>query len=462
MEMNGSKFLSAGWAPVLACFACAFGISMVHWSLFNTMPDAASAMQTFHGIVNHGLGARNSLEGVPVFAVHLWFLPLLAVPIFALFPTYPTLVAVQAIVLALSVPAARRLALSTGMSDGNANRWTWFWALHPLVLGPHCGWGEGYQPLIFAVTPILWSLVFAREEKWTAFLACLALALACREDVALTTLGIGIWAWWTMGNRKAGASAIALSLAWATVATFLILPHLGGGSWNVLDKAFPSHHLATSWRSTLAQGSRNFFQPSSFGFLLIVYLAWGGFTRKSGHHLLAVLPLCAALFLVEAWITRNPFLHYAAPLSPLFFHAALLEARPSGHFGWRWRLGWLAAVFALFAWQGRLLYHGINGADRKSLTCLESKIPRDRSLSLFSPRGATRFAWGQDLTWMDPDIPPADFTLIETGRKTPGWWNPTELAAMEVNLAAKGASIVYQAPTVRLWALRDHRKIECP
>ena len=460
--MVGSRNIWVCWAPTFACFAFAFGLSMVHWSLFNTMPDAASAMQSFHGIVRHGLAAGNSLEGVPVFAVHLWFLPLIAVPFFFLFPAYPTLVAVQAFVLALSVPAAHRLALSTGMTSRKATVWTWFWALNPLVLGPHCGWGEGYQPLIFAVTPILWALVFAREAKWYRFFACIVLALACREDVALTTMGIGIWAWWPMGNRKAGAAAIGLSLVWGALAIFFLLPHLGGGSWNVLEKAFPSQQVSTSLWSTIGRGLKNVFQPATFGYLAFVYVAWGGFTKKSGPHLLAAIPLCAALFLVESWVTRNPFLHYAATLSPIFYHAALLESQPSNLFRWRWRLGWLVAICGLLLWQGRLLYHGIDGADRKSLVCLEAKIPRDSSLALYSPRGASRFAWGQDLTWMDPTHPPAEFTLIETGRKTPGWWSPEELASMEARLAKAGAAVVYQTPKVRLWALRDHKRIECP
>jgi hypothetical protein len=33
---------------------------------------------------------------------------------------------------------------------------------------------------------------------------------------------------------------------------------------------------------------------------------------------------------------------------------------------------------------------------------------------------------------------------------------------MEGQLAKAGAAVVYQTPKVRLWALRDHKMIECP
>ncbi|GEM_PF-3124812 len=450
------------WLPASTCFTFAFGLSFVQWWSFNTMVDAASAMQSFHAILQHGMGASNSTETVPVFGVHLWFFPMVVVlPFFALFPIYPTLAAVQAMVLAMSVPAAYRLAISTGLSSRNARRWTWFWALHPLVIGPNCGLAEGYQPLIFAVTPLLWSLLFAREAKWGRFGLCLILALASREDVALTTLGIGIWVFWILGHRRMGAAVIVLSLGWAVLSTFVILPHLVAGTWNVWSKAFPASPNTGNTVGVLARGLKNFLQVATFGYLGFVYVAWGGFTKKSAPLLVAAIPLCLVLFLVQSWATRSPFLHYAATLAPIFFLAALLESGPSGNLGTRWKLGWLFAAVCLAIWQGRLLYHGLHGADRKSLVCLEAKIPRDRSLALYSPRGAAHFAWGQDLTWMDPTHPLAEFTLIETGRKTPGWWSPDELAGMEDQLAKAGAVVVYRTPKVRLWALRDHRRIEC-
>ncbi|HXP89461.1 MAG TPA: DUF2079 domain-containing protein [Fibrobacteria bacterium] len=455
--MSRGRFVTGWRLPALACFIVAFGLSMVHWELFNTMPDAASAMQTFHGILQHGLGSTNSLEKVPVFGVHLWFVPLVALPLFAVAPVYPTLVAAQAFVLALSVPAAHRLALNTGMSARNANRWTWFWALHPLVLGPHCGLGEGYQPTIFAITPILWSLALAREGKWRGFLACLCLAMACREEVAITTFGIGFWVWWTLGKRKIGWIAMAMSLTWAAVAAFFILSHTGNGQGSFMEKAQASIQLAShpAWGPV-------FFRIPFFCYLGFIYLVWGGFTRKSLPHLVAAIPLLLVLFLEENWGTCNPFYHYLATLSPIFFLAALLESGPEHVLGRRWQLCWLFGIVCLGLWQGRLIHQGLHGADRKSLVCLESKIPRDKSLALYSPRGAAHFAWGQDLTWMDPTHPIAEFTLIETGRKTPGWWSPQERAGMEDQLAKAGAVMVYRTPKVRLWALRDHRRIECP
>jgi hypothetical protein len=456
--MKNAKIFPAWWLPALASFWCAFCLSMVHWWLFNTMPDAASAMQTFHGILQHGLGATNSLERVPVFGVHLWLLPLVALPLFAIAPVYPALVATQAFVLALSVPAAHRLALSVGKSPVAARRWTWFWALNPLLLGPHCGMGEGYQPAIFAVTPLLWSFALAREQKWKGFVGCLLLAMACREEVAITTFGIGIWVYWILARRKVGAAAMAASIAWAMISIFVILPHFANGEGSFGEKALSSLQLASH-----ANAGLSLFRIPFFCYLGFVYLAWGGFTSKGFPHLIAALPLVCVLFLEANWGTCNPFYHYAAPLSPVFFHAALVESGPEEAFGRRWRWGWLFAVACFGLWQGKLLHHGIHGADRKSLVCLESKIPRDRSLSLFSPRGAAHFAWGQNLTWLDPPHPPSDFTLVETGRVLPAsWTDSSDLRKVEANLTAKGASIVYQAPTVRLWALRDHRKIKCP
>lgn len=461
--MSDAKLGVRDWlAPTVASALFAFGLSFVHWALFNTMPDAVSAMQTFHVLLREGFSGVNSLEQVPVFSVHLWFTGLVALPFFSVAPSYLTLVAVQAVILSISVPAAGRLALHFGKTKEQSKRWMWIWALNPLVIGSHCGWGEGWQPLILAIPALMWALQFALARSWTGLWACAAWAVLAREDVALIVLGLGLWLAFARGDKKRGIVVAVVSGIWFLFATLYLLPRWSGGNWNVLEKAWPSMNGGQgSFYSRLVAAPltliRNAIQPASLVAVGFLYVVWGRFGRKAAIHLLPVVPWFALMLIVEAWVSRNPFLHYMAPLYPFLYLAALSDPRSER----RILAGVLIGFVGFIVWEGRLLQNALNAADLRGLTCLEKGLPRTASMAIYSPRGATRFAWGQDLRWLDSMSTSQQVVVVEDSRKNPGWWSPTELAGFEASVAASGAHLVMDRPGLRAWTTLPLAPIPC-
>lgn len=458
-----AKLRMIDWlAPTVASALFAFGLSFVHWALFNTMPDAVSAMQTFHALVRDGFSGVNSLEQVPVFSVHLWFAGLVALPFFKVAPSYLTLVGVQAVILSASVPAAGRLALHLGKTKEQSLRWMWIWAVNPLVIGSHCGWGEGWQPLILAIPGLMWALEFAMRGSWTGVWMCATWAILAREDASLVVFGLGLWLVFARNGKWHGIAMAVVSAGWFLFSTQYLLPTWSNGDWNVLEKAWPS--MENGHRSVYSQLVaapwtllRNAIQPASFVAAGFLYVVWGRFGRKATIHLLPVVLWFALMLIVEAWVSRNPFLHYLAPSYPFLFLAALSDPACE-----RRILSGLFIGFAgFFVWEGRLLQNAWKGADLRGLACLEESLPRTASMAIYSPRGATRFAWGQDLRWLDSASTGQQVVVVEDSRKNPGWWSSTELAGFETSVAASGGHLVMDRPGLRAWTTLPLAPVPC-
>jgi hypothetical protein len=448
--------------PAVSTFVVAWLVSFLHWSLFNTMPDAVSAMQSFHALGQDGWRGLNSLEDVPVFGVHLWFGGLVALPIFHWLPSYLTLVAVQACALAFAVPAAGWLAILHGKSPSQSRRWMWLWAVHPMLIGAHCGWGEGWQPLLLAVPALMWALVFAFERRWMPFFVASVVAMACREDVAIVVAGLGVWLIVVRNEKGRGVLLVAMALVWYAMAVRVVLPLSTGGSWNVLEKAFPSVARQSSagggwmaiWASALA---KNILQPATFAAIGFLYLVWGRIGRKAAIHLIPVSLWVLAMSAVEMWATRNPYLHYLAPTIPFLFLSALNEPDVKKRL-----LVGLALAFAGFAvWQGRLVWNGVEGADFDAMTCIERNIPATARTAILSPRGATRYARGQELKWLDTATAKFEVLIVDETRKFPGRWSPSEVAGFERMASESGAHLILNRPGIRLWSRTDSVQLDC-
>ena len=147
-----------------------------------------------------------------------------------------------------------------------------------------------------------------KHGKRAGFWVALALALAAKEDVALTT---GLWMalWWLAARRFAlprahFAAGLALSIAVFTVNLGLVLPHYKLATCRWLDPlaapgAMDSVPAAPAYEQVLA----NWYKPS--------FLA-GMFLRRAALHYALALSWPIAFFL------RRPTLLWLGPLAGVF------------------------------------------------------------------------------------------------------------------------------------------------
>ena len=86
---------------------------------------------------------------------------------------------------------------------------------------------EYFHPDALAIAPFLFAYWAARTKRWKWFALAAVLAVACKEDVALSmaVLGVLIVLW---GDRRIGAIVAGASALWFALVTRVIIPQVNG------------------------------------------------------------------------------------------------------------------------------------------------------------------------------------------------------------------------------------------
>jgi uncharacterized membrane protein len=125
--------------------------------------------------------------------------------------------------------ASGAIAIFLLARDRLRDRWLAVGLAGVLLLNPtyqYLLW-EYFHPDALAIGPFLFAYWAARTNRWRWFALAAVLAVACKEDVALSmaVLGVLIVVW---GNRRIGAAVVAAAVGWFAVVTRVILPQVNG------------------------------------------------------------------------------------------------------------------------------------------------------------------------------------------------------------------------------------------
>jgi uncharacterized membrane protein len=181
-------------------------MSQAIWSLAHGM--------LFHQTVCNPLSDTNcaGLQGFSRFAIH--FEPILfpVAGLYALWPTPQTLLALQTIVVAAGAFPAfwlARLRLR--------NEWIALVIAGLYLLYPELQQAEAFYfhavTLTAALLLFTFYFLYTRRTGW--MLLCAVLALACKEEILLVILMLGLWVLLLQRRWRCGLGLVGLALAWA-------------------------------------------------------------------------------------------------------------------------------------------------------------------------------------------------------------------------------------------------------
>jgi len=125
--------------------------------------------------------------------------------------------------------AAGAVAIYLIARDRLKTRWPAVALAGVLLLQPTYQWltWEYFHPDALALGPFLFAYWAARERHWKTFAACAVLAVACKEDVGLAMIVLGILVA-VRGDRRTGLVISGLAAAWFMLATRVIIPFANG------------------------------------------------------------------------------------------------------------------------------------------------------------------------------------------------------------------------------------------
>ncbi len=252
---------AAGWLPDLSAFCLGVVVLTAAWATFTRLPlegpaapwRGALLLAVAHGALLYCLMAErhaafanastyyphafwNLAHGtwqetasdfdvpVPLFAVHFYVTAFLFVPWVWAFPTLDGIGALQAIVVAAGgIALARGVACARGERAGFVAQI--LYAAHPVGLLA-ASWGVTVDAFSMGGLAACIGAILAGRWRWAG--VALALTLGCKESLVLVTVPLGLWAAFSLGRRRWGFAAVALSLVWFALAALVQSRLLGG------------------------------------------------------------------------------------------------------------------------------------------------------------------------------------------------------------------------------------------
>ncbi len=222
-----------------------------------------------------------------------------------IFPELPALLALQSLALASgAIPLYLIARKHAGLSRALAAVLLMAYVLYPATNNINLA---DFHPEVMALPALLTAVYCALEQRWLSYGLSVAVVLACREDLAITVVFLGVLLI-IEHRRRAGVITILVGTAWLLLVTMVVMPHFTGGAF--IQSQFLSQYGATTSRALLGILTH----PSQVFHDLT--------TSVNGQFLLAVfapvlfLPLAAPKWLVPA-----------IPLQFLY----LISLRPAAH-----------------------------------------------------------------------------------------------------------------------------------
>jgi uncharacterized membrane protein len=200
-------------------------------------------------LVSRGRSPFVTVRGLDYFAHHVNVISLLFVPCYWLGAGPHLLIVVHTMAVACGAIPLWLLA-----RDRLGRPWLALVPALAYLLHPAVQWITwwAYHPDSLAITPLLFAWWLAATRRWGWFWVAAAVALACKEDVALSVVMLGLlialWLPPVAGRAREGADhhrrtgfiVAGVGAAWYLLATRVIIPWRNHGYGPFYDSFFPS------------------------------------------------------------------------------------------------------------------------------------------------------------------------------------------------------------------------------
>jgi uncharacterized membrane protein len=176
-----------------------------------------------------------TIRGLGYFEHHVNLVTVAFVPAYWLGAGPPFLYLVETIWLALGAVPLYLLARDRLRSGWLAAAVAGCYLLYPSL--QWINWWH-FHPDALAITPLLFAWWLAGRRRWGWYAVAVAVALSCKEDVALAVLALGL-VLAVRGERRAGLWTAAAGAGWFLLATRVVIPAAGGGGGPFYQELFP-------------------------------------------------------------------------------------------------------------------------------------------------------------------------------------------------------------------------------
>jgi len=441
--------LAAGYAAFMVALSLAR-----HDAYLTNAFDMGIHDQALYNVLHSGY-MRTTLYGpyaIDYIGDHFSPTLFLLVPFYALRQDATTLLVLQSLFLAAGAVPLFLLARLKTRSEGLALALVAAYLLHPALHGTNL---DDFHQIALVVVFLLAAFYFLELGRDAPFLLALALALMVKEEVALTVVAIGAYAFLAKGRRTLGASLVVGGLIYFALVIGWVMPMLGGTPQ--IDKRFGGFMAegtdgaaGVAW--TLLSNPvytvvHIFGNPDKVRYLLqmLLPLALVPFLAPASAWMVA-LPALAIVTLTTEPAQYDIAYHYSAHLLPALFYLAVLglarlKRSPSARMA---AVAPMLVVAILVAATGMSYLYGHliprAGAawpqrDAHDLVVdgFVAQVPREASVSTLG--GIAPHLTARKTIYLFPDVADAEYLLLDTDLGA-NYWPYEGLKARDQSIAS--------------------------
>ncbi|MCY4056158.1 MAG: DUF2079 domain-containing protein [Cyanobacteria bacterium MAG CAR4_bin_6] len=331
-----------------------YGLAALRHTLLNSGGLDLGIFDQVAWQMSQGLEPRSTLTGLHHMADHAAWVFYAITPLYWLKPSVHWLFLTQSAGLILTAWPLWHLAVQAGLKP--RERWTvcgLYW-LQAMVFNVNL-WD--FRPDAWAMPFLALAIWANRAERRWLWIACLFLAMGCREVLSLIVVGFALeqalrqrWRW--------AAEALFLGIGWLFFVIKIINPIVKDGA--ALQGVSRYHHLGDSVGDILQNA---LFSPEKFlgaldwpdivFYLFLLSLPLGMYWRRASFPMLtASLPLIVSNVLSDYSIQRNLIQHYSLPLAVLLVVASMDGLAADLRYGRLWlaQRCWIGISLATLCW----------------------------------------------------------------------------------------------------------------
>ena len=153
------------------------------------------------------------------FAVHFSPIVYIALPLYWIFPHPSTILAVQALAVALGVIPLYKLSKHFGLSNNKTIAIVFMYVLHPTVIANNFYY---FHENCFLTVLLLWLFYFAEKKKNIPTYVFALLTMTVKEDAPIYVLFFGLYLLFSNKSKKNGAILCSMSAVYFAVVTKLM------------------------------------------------------------------------------------------------------------------------------------------------------------------------------------------------------------------------------------------------
>ncbi|MEK7079512.1 MAG: DUF2079 domain-containing protein, partial [Patescibacteria group bacterium] len=295
-------------------YASYFDLGIMHQTVYNTYQSIRKLdMSRFLELTNP-FGS----DQIKRMAIHNDILLAFMAPFYFIYSGPETLLVIQTIILALGAWAIFLIAKKVFEKEKKKNLIGLVFVTAYLLYSPmqRANIFE-FHAVTLATTTLLFMFYFWLVKRYRLSFLFFILSIFAKEQVALTTLFIGIYILYknhhNSTNFRYSLLIIFASITWFAASMLIIIPYFRGSNH------FALNYYADFWKS--------FFHIDTLRYLFFLLGPTAFLSLLSPLHLLIALPEFGINLLSNNWNMRNIVFHYTSVIQPFVFISAIYGAR---------------------------------------------------------------------------------------------------------------------------------------